>query len=395
MENRQLRTSELKRASLNSHYFNMAYDDAQKVVYVNSLMPTELIFAMGLVPFGLGQVGGLLAQGRAAAHFINIAQENHFSSDLCSTSHCILGAACEDALPTPDFLIMTSEPCDVGSKIYHNLSQMYEKDFFMLDIPYFADEESVAYLRIQLMELVKTMEDRLGVTLDPDRLKAAIGHSNTAAEYIRKTNEFARMVPSPLSALETMDIVASFHLLGSEELADMCRERYEELKQLANESRPKAASGRKPRVFWHGLRPFYDNGIFDRIENECGIEIISEMNINDINPFSWDLMDPEKPFTSLARKTLRMSGCGPIDGFFNDRMFARLEAHAIDGVIAFSSRGCRHLISIQEILRDQMMKQGYAYLVMEGDYIDRRKDSFECIKTRIDAFAEVLHGRMQ
>lgn len=383
----------LSRAGVNSYYFQKAYKDDSQVVFVNNIMCTEVLFALDLVPFNVEMVSGLLSYSNVAPKFLNIAEQHHFGRDICSVSRCALGAAIENCLPSPDYITFTSYPCDSSSKMFYNLSHMYEKDWFLLDIPYNHDEESVAYLARQIENMVATMEKALNVKLDPQKLEDAIQYSNEAIEYLEKISEFSKNTPSPLSAVESMDDVSSCFLLGSPEMAGICKMRYEEAKEKVK-SNDKSTTNAKPRVLWHGLRPFYSDEIFDYIENQCNIEIISEANIPAINVFSCGIMDFTKPYQSLARKSISISSSGSIERFLNDRNYDIVNGYSIDGVISFNQWGCR-LLSIHQMIREAVSGRNVPFLEIDGDHIDGRNYSFAQIKTRIDAFSEILHARIK
>lgn len=388
--------AELKRASLNSHYFNKAYHNESKVVYVNSFMPSEIFLALGLVPFNLGTIGGILAQGKASTKFINLAQQNHYASDLCSTSRCILGAALGNAMPTPDFLVITSGPCDVGSHIYYKLSRLYDRKWFLLDVPqYYQDqEEAIEYLENQLKNMIAVIKETLGLELDPEKLKSVITLSNEAAFYLQKTSEFAKNIPCPLSATETMELASSFHLIGTKEMVDMCKTKYEEMYEQSKQMKSEGA--RKPRVLWHGLRPYYSDEIFQHLENNCKVEIISELDIHGVSAYGLEFIDPEDPYRGLAKKMIQLAGSySSVNEEFIRQISGNMDEYSIDGVIGYNSRGCRHLLTVNQVLRDVITGTNRPYLEIDGDYIDDRDYSFEQIKTRIEAFTELLYGRME
>jgi benzoyl-CoA reductase/2-hydroxyglutaryl-CoA dehydratase subunit BcrC/BadD/HgdB len=385
--------SELKRANLISYYFKKAYETGSKVVYVNSFMPCEIFWALGFVPFNLGAIGGILSQGKASAKFINAAQQAHYSSDLCSTSRCILGAALINALPTPDFITITSAPCDVGSNIYYTLSQIYKKNWFLLDIPGQYNDQSITYLENQIKNMTAIIEQTFNIKLDLEKLTAAIDNSDETLAYLGKINELAKQVPSPLSAAESMEIGSSLHLLGSKDMAEIMKERYEEIRQPVQEKNPHRH--RKPRVLWHGLRPFYSSEIFLHLENKCGVEIISEINVNGSSPYDFQAINPGEPFKSLAKMLMGFIGSFSLDSQTIDQQILYLKKeYTIDGIISFYSRGCRHMLSFHQVIRDIARKNGLPCLDIDGDYIDDRDYSFEQIKTRIDAFAELLHEKI-
>ena len=98
-------------------------------------------------------------------------------------------------------------------------------------------------------------------------------------------------------------------------------------------------------------------------------------------------MDPEKPFQSLAWKLLSNP---PID-FTNKWLKLSIDLvkdYSVDGVVEFAHWGCRYLTANTQIVRDALQK--IPVLVIDGDCIDRRDYSDAQIKTRIDAFIEIL-----
>lgn len=279
--------------------------------------------------------------------------------------------------------------------LYYYLSRLYQKEWFLLDVPVSCNdpEGAIDYLAGQLREMVHSVEKVFGLKLDPERLQAAIEYSNSAADYVQKTNQFAKLIPSPLSATETMEIISSLHLLGLAEMVEVCKERYEEIDRQV---RTDGTNGnRKPRILWHGLRPFYSDEIFEHLEKNCKVEIISEVDMHGGASESWEFLDPKAPYRSMAVKMIKTMGGYSINEPLIRQTADRLDDYSIDGVISFNSRGCRHMLSVHQVLRDVISRNIRPFLEIDGDYIDDRDYSFEQIKTRLDAFAEVLYGRMQ
>lgn len=387
--------AESKRVNLVSEYFKKAYDNDQKVVYVNALVPSEILLTFGVVPFNLGAVGGVFAQAKASTALINIAEQHYFSSDLCSTSRCLIGAAYVNAMPTPDFLILTSGPCDVDSHLIHTLSQIYDKNWFLLDIPMYYDdqEEATNYLESQISDLIAAMEEALQIPFDYNKLDSVISLTNQTLAFVQKINELAKNIPSSLSVVETIDIVSSLHLLGSKELAEIYREKYQEL--LDREQSLNVGTDRKPRVFWHWLRPYYTNEIFEHLTNNCKLDILSEYDVMGINYYGWQPFNSEKPLRVMARRMLYAANNYSITNHrFIRQVPVKIKEYSIDGAISFSPRGCRHLVSLNYMLRDIFNSNSIPFLEIDCDCIDNRDYSFSQIQTRLDAFSELLYGRM-
>lgn len=387
--------AETKRVNVVSEYFRKAYDEDRQVVYVNSLVPSEILLSFGVIPFNMGSVGGIFAQARAATHLINAGEQQFLSSDLCATSRCLVGAAHADALPTPEFLVLTSGPCDVDSHLLHLLSRTYQKEWFLIDVPLYAadQEQALAYLEGQLQKLVRTLEAHLDVPFDPERFREVVATSNETLRYIDAINAMAARVPSPISVVETIDIIASLHLLGTREMLEVYREKLEE---LSARPPPAAAGGtRRPRVLWHWLRTYYSNEIFEHLHDRCRLDVISEYDVMGVGYYGWEQIDPERPFRSLARRLLRGAANYSLSGEEFSRLLPeKARAFLLDGVISFSPRGCRHIVSLGQVLRDVFGSQRLPFLEVDCDCIDDRDYSFSQIKTRLDAFAELLHERI-
>jgi benzoyl-CoA reductase/2-hydroxyglutaryl-CoA dehydratase subunit BcrC/BadD/HgdB len=387
--------AESKRANLISSYFKKAYERDSKVVYVSPFVPVEIIFAMGAIPFNPGTIGGILAQAKATTKFINIAEQNNLSNDLCSTSRCLIGVALENALPTPDCLLFTSGPCDVDAHAHHTLSQLYEKKCFILDVPLYHDqEEAIKYVENQIKNAVIYLEETLNLRLEPEKLTDAIINSNEAIISMQKINELARIIPCPLTPTEAIDIIASNHLRGSVEMTEIYKERYEELNKKTQDK--KWDGNRRPRILWHGLKPFYTNEVFEHLENKCKVEIISEYSILGFPHYGLDTLNPDEPYRSMAKRMLLgVTNNGSVNQYFIRQIPGKLEEYNIDGVIAIHSKGCRQTASLHQMFRDIMSTYNRPFVEIDCDYTDYRDYSFEQIKTRLDAFAELLYGRVE
>jgi benzoyl-CoA reductase/2-hydroxyglutaryl-CoA dehydratase subunit BcrC/BadD/HgdB len=138
------------------------------------------------------------------------------------------------------------------------------------------------------------------------------------------------------------------------------------------------------RIVWIHLRPYYDNTIINYIEKERGAYLVHEMS----NWIFWDAFDPADPYRSLARKMLSNPAYSPVEVQFGiyekyNKLFN------VDGIIGFTHKGCRHLYSSIHMCAEHL-KDGTPWLVIDGDCIDPRAYSFPLVKTRIDAFFDML-----
>lgn len=377
-----------KRAQVIANLFRKAYRQDSKVVYRSVIMPTEIFFAMDIVPVCLETVCAMLATSNLSVHSLNIAEQHHYSRDICSFSRCAVGAALDNYLPSPDFLACTSYYCDDTVKLFCALSKFYKKELFFLDIPFnYNDEESVLYLANQLIRMTKRLEKLFNKKLDPSRLREAIEFSNEARDYFVKINELRTNIPAPISGSEAIDYAALLAFTwGSKEMVELCRILYEEIKEKNKEKIE--TKDEKIRILWRHLRPYYSDELMNFIENELNAAIAFE----EINYIHWDEMDPKEPFRSLARKLILNSPVGPIEHWLKDSL-GLIEKYKIDAVISFTHWGCRQLGSTNHIFKDAFAKIGVPMLELNGDCIDPRDFSFQQSKTRIEAFLEMIIKR--
>lgn len=375
-----------KRAQLITYLFLKAYEENSKVVFRNVIMPTEIFYAMGIVPICVETVCSLFASFNLSRRYLNVAEQNNYSRDICSFTRCTLGAAIENYLPTPDFLACTSYYCDDSAKLFYTLSKKYEKDFFLLDIPYdYKDENAVSYLEIQLKEMTRRIEKQLNKKIDPDKLSEAIRLSNEARYYYVKLNDLRANIPAPISGGEAIDYAAMLaSTWGSKEIVEVYKTLYKEVKKKVENS-VNPGQKTKTRILWRHLRPYHNNSLFDFIENKCQAEIAFE----EVNYIHWEEMDPKEPYRSLARKLLANP---PVGNFqhWTDATLSSIDKYSIDGVISFNHWGCRQLCSGEGILRDILNKKSIPIVDLGGDCIDKRDYSFAQLKTRIQAFLEMI-----
>ncbi|MFC1485245.1 2-hydroxyacyl-CoA dehydratase subunit D [bacterium] len=380
-----------KRAKLLGKLLRRAYKPDSIVAWRNSFVPSEIFHALDIVPFFVEGFSSMLSGSGLSAPLLNKCEKENYSTDTCSFLRCGIGAAVEDILPSPNFVIATSHYCDGAPIALYNLSKKYNADFYLIDVPYdYNSPEAVDYVAEQLKDLTMKLAVKLGKSLDvEDRLKEVIGFSNKAREYFVKINELRKHRPCPMLGGEAIDYVALLSpTWGSKEVVEIYELLYEELKERV-EKKIGALKEEKYRILWRNLRPYYNDRVLNYLENECKAVIVFE----EVNEVVWGNLDIKNPFHSLASKLLANSALGEMKHRLDLTILNPLEEYEIDGVIGFAHWGCRHLNGNDQIFRDILIKKNMPFLVLDGDCIENRNFSFGQIKTRIDAFIEKLEQK--
>ncbi len=356
------------------------------VVWISAFTPSEIPYALGLEPVLPEVIACLAAHMGMSDHAISMAERNLYSTDLCSFYRCGAGLALGGYLPRPDLIISTSHLCDGAHRFFHNMSQLFGCDHYLIDVPYGNDGRDRAYLVDELYDLADFIGKRTGLHLDDERAAEAIELSNRTRQVMLEINELRRRIPSPFSGSEGMSYVLgmNFCTLGSQLGLAFFRALHGVIRERASRGEG-IIEGEKYRLLWlHHIKPYYPNAIFDILEGLGAV-----VSFEETNHVYWGPMDSAHPLEALASKMLSNFGCGPIE----HRIRAILEMagkYRVNGAIHFSHWGCRQSCGGSHMIRDVMRERGIPTLVLDGDGADVRNYSEGQTRTRLEAFIEML-----
>ena len=107
-----------------------------------------------------------------------------------------------------------------------------------------------------------------------------------------------------------------------------------------------------------------------------------------------DELDENDPFRALALKTIR--------NLYNGSYAVKADAIGLlaqemdaDAVIHFCHWGCKQASGGSILLKEKMKELGIPMLILDGDGIDKRNSHDGQIKTRLEAFLEILDGESE
>ena len=101
-------------------------------------------------------------------------------------------------------------------------------------------------------------------------------------------------------------------------------------------------------------------------------------------------LDVDKPLEALARKMVKNIFNGPFENKVNyiEKLVKELEP---DAVINFCHWGCKQANGGSMLLKESMSKLNVPILILDGDAMDRRNSHDGQIKTRFEAFLELIN----
>lgn len=380
-----------RRTALIAKQLLSAYNPKSVVAWRSFLVPSEIMHAAGAMPFTPEMSCAAVAQYQPAIrNAIQKAEENQYEPKLCSFLKTTIGGVHEGVMPTPDLVIGSPSYCNGIGSILHDVSRFYGNEYFYLNIPQDSSAGSVEYVADQLKRLTALLCRKTGMSIrevEKERLPRAIELSNQAAGYWKKIQQLRQTVPSPMPSREALDYATVLsQTWGSEEIVEIYSLLYSELKARV-ESNNHDLPEEKMRLLWLHLRPYYDNKIFDILEEHNAVIAFEEVNYPSRNE-----MDPSSPYKSLASEIL--SGGGKYRTSLNRAIDLEMLAdkYKVDGVIHFSHDNCEWTKNTFPVVSEFLNnKRGLPILNLSSDcLVDERS---ELLRTRLCAFLEGLKAR--
>ena len=364
------------------------YSGEQAVAWCGVIVPFDLLHALGVTSCFVEFVGAMLASSGGAEMCLEEAESRGYSTDICAYHRSIMGATHKGLMPEPSFLIATTAPCSGGLSTVESLARQFKKDLFVVHVPYRSDPASVSYLADQLRSMTRFVADHTGRPLDEEVLRRTMELTNRTREILVDVYELARRVPTPARRNDMANLAFIMSLLlGTERGVTLATAFRDEFKRKVESGLP-GVPGEKVRLLWFQNRIQFKNPLARILEEDFHAAVV----IDELNQINWDPIDPDDPFESIAARTLASPLCGAVERRIDDlRRMAR--AYRVDGVIHPCHWGCRQGTGARGMIEAGLGKDGIPVLNLEVDCIDPRNFSEGQLRTRLQAFVEMILGR--
>jgi len=380
-------------------YFSKASDakaQGKPVAWVTVFTPVELLYALDVYPVAPEHFGALCSARGFILDYLQEAEREGYSQNLCSYSRCSLGyvlSGMSGLMPPPDILVTFRNSCDVYVKWWQSLHMHLGTPLFVGETPYVLTSEDLDnyvldYVVKQLEQLVEMAEEKFGSRLDMEKLVDIVRLSDKASELWHETLKLRRLRPCPLGGRDSAsDIFPLVVMQGTTEAVKFYEELLEEVKQKVSMGEG-VVENERFRLLFDGIWLWHAFDLIKYFENRGAVFVYE--------PYSeaWAYrLDASKPLESIARKILAMGLNVDID-IRTERFLESIEEFQIDGAVLFSNRSCKTWSAPQIVTADILSKEfNVPYLLFEADMADPRQYAEAQIKSRIDAFLEVLDER--
>ena len=328
-----------------------------------------------------------IAGSDAAVEVIEMAEEAGLPPEYCSAAKCAVGSILANEAPMPDVIISSSHPCDSVASSYQALQYMTDAPMFVIDTPYWDDDESFKYYEDGLWRMIAFLEKNLDQKLDWDKFKEVCENVNKTNHHLQELSEMSRAVPSPTSVepllLHWMGRMAAF---GSPNGAEFARLVHEAAKiRLKNK---KSVIGKeKIRMIWYDV-PLVFAPLFPWLEKEFGAVVVSDF-IGRIQTVPIDVSSEETMVRDLARThlycTMVRHTRGPAE-FYTEEFKKIIDEYSGDCFVFMGHQGCKGAWAIQKLFRDMCRDAGLPSLFIGADIFDKRFITEEEVKRQFEDF---------
>ena len=364
------------------------YSGNNAVAWCGLAVPFDLLNVMGITSCFVEFVGAVLAATGTADPFLEEAEQAGFVGDTCGYHRAVIGAARKNIMPEPDFLIATTCPCSGGIAIMENLADLFNKDLFVLNVPQEDSEQNVAYLANQIRDMVEFVTRHTGEPLEADKLRQAVENTNRARKIMQDVYQLAQNVPSPTDGRLLTNFGLVMPLFCGTEAAVEIAQAYKDEFTARVDNGSSGVPDEKLRLLWIQNRIQFNNPLVELLEKEYRANIVSD----ELNDIFWDPIDPQDPYPGMARRAIAI----PLNGSIQRRIghlqkLAR--TYSLDGAINPCNWGCRQGTGARGLISDGLKEIGVPVLNLEVDCVDKRNFAEGQLRTRVEAFIEMLESR--
>ncbi len=363
------------------------YSGENKIAWCGPIAPFDLLRAMGITSCFVEFIGGTLATLGNIGDFLEESEKAGYSPDTCGFHRSVIGAVMKGIMPEPEILIGTTCPCTGGVSIIEKLAKNFNKDMFLLHIPQTHSDKNIKYMADQLRDMMDFISSHTGDELDPARLREVIEKTNKLREHMARVFKLAQNVPSPTNGRDLKNIGIVLPLfLGTDGGIDVAKSYADEF-SLRNQA-AKGSDNEKLRLMWVQNRIQFSHPFDKMLKEEYGAVIV----IDELNDIYWDPIDPDDPYEDIAKRLID----NPLNGDVSrrtDHLKKLAEDYRIDGAINPCHWGCRQGTGSRSIIEESFKAIDIPVLNLEVDCVDNRNFAEGQLRTRIEAFIEMLETK--
>jgi benzoyl-CoA reductase/2-hydroxyglutaryl-CoA dehydratase subunit BcrC/BadD/HgdB len=386
-----------------------AYRDGKPTAWATSGTPVELLYTMDVQPMLPENSATVSAAQGYSQEFIELAEEQGFSFDLCSYFKTNIGAVTTDAdqmkggTREPTFMLSSDVICDTHVNWFQVQSERFDVPHFTIDVPHIVSNTTEKqynyykkYVEEQLWELLDFIEEITGNELDEEKARKVAKNSYELGMLWQDIFELRKNVPSPISTRDTFGgLFPLFTMPGLKAPIRLYKRMYREAKERVDNGIG-ALENEKYRLMFEGIPFWYNLKYFSTLE-KYGANIVYETYTyafsKYMNPNVSKEMVLNEPVKAMAE--LMLSFWYIYDLKTRVEEFQKtVKEYKIDGVLLHNNMSCRpNACGLYDLKKKLMDDYDIPSLIITADQNDPRKFNQVQVSNQIESFIEILRER--
>ena len=386
-----------------------AYRDGKPTAWATSGSPVELLYAMDVQPILPENSATISAAQKYSKDFIEIAEAEGFSYDLCSYFKTNVGAVISNADITkggtgkPTFMLSTDVICDTHVNWFEVQAERLNVPHYTLDIPHVVSNTNnrqydyfKKYISEQLYDFLDFIQEVTGNEYSEERAKAVTQNSWDLSMVWQDIYELRKAVPCPMSTRDTFGgLFPLFTMPGLKEPIKLYKRMYREAK-IRLDNGIGALEKEEFRLMFEGIPYWYALKWFSTLEKYGAIIVYEPYTYafsKYMNPNVTKEMVLSKPVEAMSE--LMLSFWYIYDLKTRIKKFEEtVREWKIDGVLMHNNYSCRpNSCGLYDLKRHLMDDYDIPCLIIDADMNDPRKFNETQISNQIESFIEILRKR--
>jgi benzoyl-CoA reductase/2-hydroxyglutaryl-CoA dehydratase subunit BcrC/BadD/HgdB len=386
-----------------------AYRDGKPTAWATAGTPVELLYTMNIQPMLPENSATISAALKKSQHFIELAEEEGYSYDLCSYFKTNVGAVLSKAdmsvggTRKPTFMLSSDVICDTHVNWFQVQAERFNVPHFTIDVPHVVSntnnrqkEYFKKYIKEQLWELLDFITEVTGNEFDPERAKEIAINSYELGKIWQEVFELRKNIPCPVSTRDTFGgLFPLFTMTGLKSPIKLYKRMYREAKERVDNGIG-ALEQEDYRLLFEGIPWWFHLKFFSNLEKWNAI-IVYEPYVYAFtkytNPNITKEMVINNPVESMAELVLSFWYIYDLETRVK-KFKETVRDWKIDGVLLHNNMSCRpNACGMYDLKRKLMDEADIPTLVIDADMNDPRKLNETQVLNQIESFIEILRKR--
>ena len=386
-----------------------AYREGKPTAWATAGTPVELLYSMGVQPMLPENSATISAALKKSQNFIEVAEDEGYSYDLCSYFKTNVGAVLSNAEMSvggtrkPTFMLSSDVICDTHVKWFQVQAERFDVPHFTIDVPHVVSntnnrqrEYFKKYIKEQLWELLDFITEITGNEYNKEKAQEIAKNSYEMGKIWQDFFELRKTIPCPVSTRDTFGgLFPLFTMTGLKSPIKLYKRMYREAKERVDNGIG-ALEKEEFRLMFEGIPFWYNLKFFSNLERWNAIIVYEpyvyaftkytnpDVTLNDVL---------NNPVECMAELSLSFWYIYDLQTRF-EKFKETVKDWKIDGVILHNNMSCRpNACGMYDLKRKLMKEADIPTLIIDADMNDPRKLNETQVLNKIESFIEILKKR--